>query len=325
MKILNFAIGRNNSGIQVSQNNQLKAFQPKLKVLTADTVSFKGANKADAQFLKPEQVSEIAESFTKELISLRESGKLDVNSAKNLIKTLLPGKNVEVLPIEDIVKDIPQIGNPKEQSIFGVFNPVLDKSGNMKFKIYYDFSSSGNSSQNNIKKIAQVHEFIHLLQANTEQCNNLTKNALQLPSMAMESYEQMNNMFHAVEYQLYMNSNQPVETYPNMIKDFVDSYYTRSDTPSVLKFFVMSSFNEAQAHCESLKCLQKNMEPDKLAADPTFKIVMDTVPIYKNMAEASLKVLKERDNILKDRDRIAINYYETQLNLLTEDYNKIST
>src|SRR3989339_765260 len=139
MKILNFSIPELNKEVKTA-NNRSNAFKPQLKMLNADTVSFSG--KTEGKFLDPAQISKITDDFTQGLTDLKDAGNLNFDSAKELIVKLLPGKNVEVLPIEVLAKDIPQLGDPKEQAIFGVFNPVVDKTGEMKFKIYYDFSNS---------------------------------------------------------------------------------------------------------------------------------------------------------------------------------------
>lgn len=320
MKILNFSIPELNKEVKTA-NNRSNAFKPQLKMLNADTVSFSG--KTEGKFLDPAQISKITDDFTLGLTNLKDAGNLNFDTAKELIVKLLPGKNVEVLPIEVLAKDIPQLGDPKEQAIFGVFNPVVDKTGEMKFKIYYDFSNSETANQKDVKQIAQVHEFIHLLQANTEHNYKMTSRALKTPPMIVDSYQQMNGIFHTIEYKLYMNSNMPKEQYLPLVKDHVDSYFSRGDTPSVLKFMMMSAFNEAQAHCESLKSLQKVVKLENIAQDSPYKMVHGTVPIYTTLAEAALKLLKERDNILKDSDREVIKFYETQLNKLQEDYNKL--
>lgn len=323
MKILGFPIGKQSVELKPANNNRLSAFQPQLKMLNADTISFTGATKAQDKFLNPAQISQLTEAFTQGLTDLKESGNLSFDSAKALIGKLLPAKNVEILPIEVLAQDIPELGDPKAQAIFGVFNPVIDETGEMKFKIYYDFSNSETANQKDVKQIAQVHEFIHLLQASTEHNYKMTKNALKTPPMVVDSYQQMNGIFHAMEYKLYTSNGMPKEQYVHFVKDHVDSYFSRGDTPAVLKFTIMSAFNEAQAHCESLKSLQNVLKLQDLAPDSPYKMVHGTVPIYMNFAEAALTVIKDRDNILKDHDREVVNFYETQLNKLKEDYSNL--
>ncbi|MGD9580358.1 MAG: hypothetical protein AB7V50_03225 [Vampirovibrionia bacterium] len=325
MQILNCSIGRNASvqASAVNNNNVFKSFIPKLKTLDKDTVTFSGVTKQQNAFLNTTDISALTNTFAQKLNALKESGNLSLESAQALIKAILPAQNVKVLPIDAINNDLPHIGDPGEQAIFGVFNPVLENKNAMKFNIYYDLSNNTDDKNKDVKNIAQVHEFVHLLQANTEHNYKTTLKALKEPSMVVDSYQQMNGIFHAIEYNLYMNNNLPEENYIPLIKGYVDNYFSMSDTPPVLKFAMMSAYNEAQAHYESLNALMKMNEMSTLPEQSVYKTVYDTIPVYTNLANATLTMLKDRDKFLKDYDREFIDFYEKQLSALKKDYSEL--
>lgn len=301
-------------------------YKPVLKTLTNDTVSFSSQKLVETsnKYVDHKTIPQLTEQFTARLLDLKKDDRLNVDNIRKLINSMIPGKNVSVKNIQQ-AKEIEGFGE-LTSGIYGVFNPTIDpETHEMKFDIYYDFSPSKNSDNEDLKLIAQVHEFVHMLQTNTEMDYKLTKTALSYPDMAQLSYPQMSGIFHALEYQLYNNSNLPEEKYGTLIKDIVDNYYSRSDTIPVLEFIMVKAFDESQAHAQSLQTVKDLLKPAEITPDSPYQIVYDTVPIYMKLAKAALNILKdERQKLLKEKDIQLIDFYSDQLNKLDQQYQKIN-
>ncbi|MEW5818577.1 MAG: hypothetical protein AB1782_00165 [Cyanobacteriota bacterium] len=303
------------STIKSNKNHCKNNLNPGLKTIQKDTITF-GTTKAvslENKYIDPSEISGLSEDFTKGISALQRVDKLNLENVKTLINKLLPDKKVTVKSIDQIreVSGLETVPKEIAKNIYGVFNPVFDRStGELKFELYLNLSDSEKAEVKDTKCIARVHEFVHLLQANTKRNFELTRNALMCPEQAYQSYPKLSNIFHAIEQELYFNSNRPQEKYPEMIKGYVDPYYAKSDSIDVYKFVMVNAFNESQAHFESLKSLLKVLKPENLTETSPFKVVYGTIPVYMNLAEGALKILNDdMKSILKDRDKDVVDFY----------------
>lgn len=312
---------------------------PLRQSLTTDTVSFSGKIKVEdvetqnikfsENYINPDDIPKLVKVFNQNIKELEKNNELTPNKVQAVINELVPNNNLQV-------KEIPESDDPDSNTFaqFG-FEPD-EKNKTIKYNMFIDFNNT-NKKFNNLPS-SLAHEFTHFLQSQTKEENDFLKKAIStvdkenkdsnLLLALLQSFEYMEIAITALEIpENEYNSNIkdlteidlvkfiPNKEYSSYLQQQPDSAnYKKFAHKDILKFYAISSFDEAQAHLEGYKAGKETDEKEMLLNCSTHTRLQ--MPFVKHCLNELKKLSLEKE------DKEFIIAYETRLSQLEKEYNQ---
>ena len=325
------------NSVYLSKYNKPK-ISPLRQPLRADTVNFSGKIKveqaetreiksAEINYVNPDDIPKIVEIFNQKILELQKNKNLKPNKVQSVINELVPNAPIRVVSMTPYNS---QIGSA------AFLETKWDKKNKMfKFDLAADFNNMLKKPKHLTNSLA--HEFTHFLQSQSKERNDFY---IRINSITDKDYKNLtlhhalNKQFMNIEFAL-IDLKMPKENYastlllqcadfipPENYRSYISSQfkpYNYSNSEKIaykdlIKFYTISSFDEAQAYLEGYKAGKETDEKELLSEN--FKNTGLYLPFTKFCLSELKKLPLEKD------DKEFIMAYEKRLKQVNKDYKK---